>query len=43
MSLPLATMVDCPLGLSLIAPRGCDQGLLHWVAKNFTHSPAKFQ
>lgn len=32
MSLPLATMADCPLGLSLIAPRGTDRGLLDWVA-----------
>ena len=32
MSLPLATMAGCPLGLSLIAPRGCDRGLLYWVA-----------
>lgn len=32
MSLPLATMADCPLGLSLIAPRGADRGLLDWVA-----------
>jgi amidase len=32
MSLPLATMAGCPLGLSLIAQRGCDRGLLYWVA-----------
>jgi hypothetical protein len=25
---------DCPLGISLIAPRGCDLGLLAFVAKN---------
>ena len=31
-SLPLATMAGCPLGLSLIAPRGRDRGLLDWVA-----------
>jgi len=32
MSLPLASMADCPLGISLIAPRGCDRGLLSFVA-----------
>lgn len=31
-SLPLATMAGCPLGLSLVAPRGRDRGLLDWVA-----------
>jgi amidase len=31
-SLPMATMQDCPLGLSLIAPRGRDRGLLAWLA-----------
>jgi len=31
-SLPLATMAGCPLGLSLIAPSGRDRGLLDWVA-----------
>jgi len=31
-SLPLATMAGCPLGLSVIAPRGRDRGLLDWVA-----------
>jgi amidase len=31
-SLPLATMQNCPIGLSLIAPRGTDGGLLDWVA-----------
>jgi amidase len=30
-SLPLGTMADCPLGLSLIAPHGCDRGLLQWL------------
>jgi len=30
--LPLATMAGCPLGISLIAPRGRDRGLLDWVA-----------
>jgi amidase len=30
-SLPLATMEGCPLGLSLVAPRGRDRGLLRWV------------
>jgi amidase len=31
-SLPLGTMQNCPIGLSLIAPRGADRGLLNWVA-----------
>jgi amidase len=31
-TLPLAEMGGCPLGLSLIGPRGCDPGLLDWVA-----------
>jgi amidase len=35
-SLPLGTMADCPLGISLIAPRGCDRGLLAWVAEKFS-------
>jgi Asp-tRNA(Asn)/Glu-tRNA(Gln) amidotransferase A subunit family amidase len=26
-------MEGCPLGLSLIAPRGGDRGLLEWAAK----------
>ncbi len=32
LSLPLGAMDGCPLGLSLIAPRGCDRGLLDWAA-----------
>jgi len=32
-SLPLATLADCPLGISLIAPRGGDLGLLQWLAE----------
>lgn len=32
LTLPLATMAGCPLGLSLIAPRGRDRGLLNWAA-----------
>jgi amidase len=32
-SLPLGAMQRCPLGLSLIAPRGADRGLIDWVAK----------
>jgi len=32
-SLPLGTMAGCPLGVSLIAPRGVDSGLLDWVEK----------
>jgi amidase len=35
-SLPLGTMADCPLGLSLIAPRGCDLGLIVWLAEEFS-------
>jgi amidase len=35
-SLPLATMAACPLGLSLIAPRGRDRGLLNWVAETIS-------
>ena len=31
-SLPLGTMAGCPIGLSLIAPRGADRGLLDWAA-----------
>ncbi len=31
-SLPLGTMENCPIGLSLIAPRGADRGLLDYVA-----------
>jgi amidase len=31
-SLPLGTMENCPIGLSLIAPRFADRGLLDWVA-----------
>ena len=34
-SLPLGTMADCPVGLSLIAPRACDRGLLAWLAEDF--------
>ena len=30
-TLPLATIADCPIGLSLVAPRGRDRGLLSWV------------
>jgi amidase len=32
-TLPLATMGGCPLGLSLIGPSRCDRGLLDWVAE----------
>jgi amidase len=34
MSLPLASLGGCPLGLSLIAPANCDCGLLDWAATN---------
>jgi amidase len=33
-SLPLGTMADCPLGISLIARRGCDRSLLACAAKD---------
>jgi amidase len=35
LSLPLGTMADCPLGVSLIAPRGRDRGLLNFAAEKF--------
>jgi amidase len=35
-SLPLATMAGCPLGISLIAPRGRDRGLLRWIAEKLS-------
>ncbi len=35
-SLPLGTLDDCPLGISLLAPRGCDLGLLQWLGKTIT-------
>jgi amidase len=34
-SLPLGTFDGCPLGLSLIGPRGSDQGMLDWAAAHF--------
>jgi amidase len=34
-SLPLGTFDGCPVGLSVIGPRGCDQGMLDWAATNF--------
>jgi amidase len=34
-SLPVGTSEGCPIGLSLIAPRGRDRGLLEWVASQF--------
>jgi amidase len=34
-SLPLGTTDGCPLGLSLIAPRGKDRALLDWIATRF--------
>ena len=36
LSLPLGILADCPLGVSLIAPRGRDQGLLNWVAEKLS-------
>jgi amidase len=35
-SLPLGTMADCPLGISLIAPRGRDRGLFATVAERLS-------
>jgi amidase len=35
-SLPLGTMADCPLGISLIAPRGSDRGLLATLAERLS-------
>jgi amidase len=32
LTLPLGTIAGCPLGLSLVAPRGQDHGLLNWAA-----------
>lgn len=34
-NLPVGTIDGCPVGLSLIAPRGRDRGLLDWVADRF--------
>lgn len=34
-NLPVGTLEGCPIGLSLIGPRGCDRGLLEWVAAHF--------
>jgi amidase len=34
-NLPVGALEDCPIGLSIIGPRGCDRGLLDWVATNF--------
>ena len=34
-NLPLATFDGCPLGLSIIGPRGSDQGMLDWAAAHF--------
>ena len=36
LSLPLGTMAGCPLGISLIAPRGRDRGLLRWVSEKLS-------
>jgi amidase len=34
-NLPVGTLDDCPIGLSLIGPRGCDRGLLEWTENHF--------
>jgi amidase len=38
LSLPLGTMDGCPLGFSLLAPRGGDRGLLDWVAEKLPNA-----
>jgi amidase len=34
-TVPVGTLDGCPLGLSIIAPRGRDRGLLDWIAAHF--------
>lgn len=34
-NLPVGTLDGCPIGLSIIGPRGCDRGLLEWTAAHF--------
>jgi amidase len=34
-NLPVGALDGCPIGLSIIGPRGSDRGLLEWVATNF--------
>lgn len=34
-SLPVGTLHDCPIGLSLIGPRSGDRGLLEWTTAHF--------
>jgi amidase len=34
-SLPLGTFDGCPIGVSIIGPRGGDQGILDWAAVHF--------
>jgi amidase len=34
-TLPVGTLDDCPIGLSIIGPRGCDRGMLEWTAAQF--------
>jgi amidase len=34
-NLPVGTLDGCPIGLSLIAPRGFDRSLLEWTAAHF--------
>ena len=34
-NLPVGTLDGCPIGLSLIGPRGFDRGLLEWTAAPF--------
>jgi amidase len=41
LSLPLGMLHDCPLGISLVAPRGGDLGLLKWVAETFPREPPR--
>jgi amidase len=35
-SLPLGMLHDCPLGISLIAPRSRDLGLLQWIVEKLS-------
>jgi amidase len=34
-NLPFGTFDGCPIGLSLIGPRGSDRALLAWTAAHF--------
>ena len=34
-NLPVGTLDDCPIGLSIVGPRGRDRGMLEWTAARF--------